>query len=305
MTQLIARRLVLAVFTLFVVLTFVFMIVRVSGDPVVYLLPFDFTAEQEQRVRENLGLDKPIIQQYAIFLGDFIQGKMGDSHRWKTDAFGLVADRLPATLSLAAVAFVMSVVISLPLGMLAAVKRDGAIDAGVRVFATAGQALPNFILAILLIQLIGVELRWLPVGGYGGIGNYILPAVSLAWFSMAAQTRIVRSSMADVLSTDYVRTARAKGLAPLTVLVRHALRSALVPILTMIGLQWAFFLGGTVVIETVFAWPGVGRLMVEAVTARDYAIVQAGTVVFSALFILINLITDLSYLVVDPRTRAQ
>ena len=305
MSALIAQRVVGALATIFVVLTFVFVIVRLTGDPAAYLLPFDFSDEQEVLLRHKLGLDQSTLEQYVIFLRDFFQGDMGESHRWNQGAFGMVLDRLPATLGLASLAFAISLAFSLPLGMFAAVRRDTLTDTGVRIFATAGQALPNFILAILLIQLFGVELRLLPVGESGSFLHYILPALALAWFSIAAQTRIVRSAVADALGQDYIRTARAKGLTERTVVTRHALRNALVPILTMVGLQWAFFLGGTVVIETVFAWPGVGRLMVDAVLARDFAIIQSGTIVLSAIFIFITMLTDLSYMVADPRTRPQ
>lgn len=303
MGLLIARRLLSALLTVLVLLTFVFLIVRATGNPVSYLLPFDFTTQQEQAVRRELGLDRPLIVQYGVFLGNALHGDFGYSHRWKRDAMGMVMERLPRTLGLAVLAFAISLTVSIPLGVIAAAKRGAAVDTVIRIATTTGQAVPNFVLAILLIWLLSVKLRWLPIGGAGGLNHYILPAVSLAWFSIAAQTRLVRSAVGEVLVQDYVRTARAKGLGHAAVLMRHGLRSALVPILTMIGLQWAYFLGGTVVIETVFSWPGVGRLMIDAVLARDFAVIQSGTIVLSVLFITINLVTDLSYLIADPRTR--
>lgn len=303
MVNSVIRRTIGALVTILAVLTFVFFVVRITGDPVSYLLPFDYTDEQRAALEEEIGANKPIIEQYWIFIQGVAQGDLGFSHRWGEPAMDLVMQRLPETLKLAGAAFGIALVISVPLGIIAAARRGTVTDSTVGMLATAGQALPNYVLAVLLVWLFSVELGWLPVGGTGGITHYILPAFALATFSISAQTRIVRSAVADSLSQDYVRTARAKGLAPSTVMFRHALRSSLVPILTIIGLQWQFFLGGTIIIETVFAWPGVGRLMVDAVDARDFAVVQSCVFVLAGLFIVINAVTDVMYGVVDPRYR--
>lgn len=303
MVNSVIRRTIGALVTILAVLTFVFFVVRITGDPVSYLLPFDYTDEQRAALEEEIGANKPIIEQYWIFIQGVAQGDLGFSHRWGEPAMDLVMQRLPETLKLAGAAFGIALVVSVPLGIIAAARRGTVTDSTVGMLATAGQALPNYVLAVLLVWLFSVELGWLPVGGTGGITHYILPAFALATFSISAQTRIVRSAVADSLSQDYVRTARAKGLAPSTVMFRHALRSSLVPILTIIGLQWQFFLGGTIIIETVFAWPGVGRLMVDAVDARDFAVVQSCVFVLAGLFIVINAVTDVMYGVVDPRYR--
>lgn len=305
MVNTVIRRIVGAIVTILAVLTFVFFVVRVTGDPVDYLLPFDYTDEQRQALSEEIGADKPVIIQYGIFLRGVLQGDLGYSHRWSEPAVDLVRQRLPDTLLLAGAAFAIALVISVPLGIIAAANRGSMLDSFVGMLATAGQALPNYVLAVMLVWLFAVQLGWLPVGSTGSWKHYILPAFTLSTFSIAAQTRIVRSAMSDTLSQDYIRTARSKGLASSTVLFRHALRSSLVPILTIIGLQWQFFLGGTIIIETVFAWPGVGRLMVDAVEARDFAVVQTCVFALAGLFILINAVTDIMYGVVDPRYRSQ
>lgn len=304
MTSMILIRAVAAIATAFFVLSAVFFVVRLSGDPTNLLLPLDYTPEQKEALEQRLGVDKPLIQQYLIFLGDVAQGDMGDSHRWHTPALEMVLERLPASASLAVVAFAMSMALSIPLGALAAAKRGTALDSIIGGATGVGLALPNFVLGVLLVWLISVEAGWLPVGGTGGVSHYILPAITLAAYPMASQARIVRSAVADTLSQDYIRTARAKGLSPGTVLWRHALRGSMIPVLTILGIQWQFFVGGSVVVETVFAWPGVGRLMADAVASRDFAVVQSGVVVLTIVVVITNLITDISYVVVDPRYRA-
>ncbi|MCC7363822.1 MAG: ABC transporter permease [Dehalococcoidia bacterium] len=304
MTATVIRRFGGAILTILAVLTFVFFVIRITGDPTSYLLPFDYTDEQKAALEAELGVDKPLPQQYVAFLGDLMRGDLGFSHRWSEGALGMVFDRLPATFRLASVAFLLTVSVSLPLGILAAARRGSALDGIIGGATTTGQAMPNFVLAVLLVWLFAVKLQWLPVGGEGGWKSYILPAVTLAAFPIASQTRIVRAAVSDVLTQDYIRTARAKGLSSRTVLTTHALRAAAVPILTIIGLQWQYFLGGTVIIETVFAWPGIGRLMVDAVQARDFAVVQSGVFVLSSIFIAINALTDIAYSWADPRYRA-
>jgi peptide/nickel transport system permease protein len=289
--------------TVVAVLTFVFFAIRLTGDPTSFLLPFDYTDEQKAALEQKLGTDKPLVEQYWFFINDLAHADLGYSHRWSRGALGMVVERLPATLRLAAAAFALTLVVSVPLGIIAAVRRGTALDGLIGAFTTAGQAMPGFVLAVLLVWLFAVKLRWLPVGGAGGAKNYVLPAFTLAAFSIASQTRIIRAAVSDVLTQDFIRTARAKGLKSRVVLTRHALRAAAVPILTIIGLQWQYFLGGTVVIETIFAWPGIGRLMVEAVLARDFAVIQSGVFVLSSLFILINALTDIAYGVADPRYR--
>lgn len=304
MTSMIILRAIGALITVLVVASAVFFVIRITGDPVAQLLPIDYTPEQKVALEKELGTDKPLPEQYVIFLKKAARGDFGRSHRWKESGFTLVRQRLPATLKLAALAFAISLVVSIPLGTIAASKRGTPADSIIGMVTTAGMALPNFVLAVILVWVIAVDLRWLPVGGMGGPKSYILPAVTLAAFPIASLTRIVRSAVADTLNQDYIRTARAKGLSGFIVLRRHALRSSMIPILTILGIQWSYFIGGSVIVETVFAWPGVGRLMADAISARDFAVVQSGVIVLTALVVATNFFTDIAYLAVDPRYRA-
>jgi peptide/nickel transport system permease protein len=305
MGRLLLIRVIWGAFTVLAVLTLVFIVVRsTEGDPTAAYLPLEATAQQRAEVERQLGVDKPLPVQYAKFLQKVVlEGDFGNSVKFHDKATTLVFERLPNTLKLGALAFAITVLLGIPLGVLSAVREGSWIDLGVRAIATAGQALPSFVLAVLLVLVFAVNLRWLPVNGTGSFDHYILPALSLAWFPIAALTRVVRSSMLDVLRQDYVRTARAKGLSARAILISHAFRNALIPIVTLIGVLSTYFVGGAVIVETIFAWPGLGRLLIEAALSRDFAIVEAATFFLALIFILINLLTDLSYYWLDPRLR--
>jgi peptide/nickel transport system permease protein len=281
----------------------VFVFLNSTGDPAQLLLPPEASAEDVARMREALGLNRSVIEQYFIFLWDALHGDFGMSFRARQPALDIVLGALPATLELAFAALVVATLISIPLGVAAAVKRGGWVDASATVVAVLGQSMPVFWLGIILIMIFAVFLRWLPVSGRGGFDALILPAITLGWYMNAIMTRLTRASMLEVLSEPYVRTARAKGLPERVVIFGHGFRNALVPIVTIWGLQAGTMLTGTVVTETVFAWPGVGRASIYAVLGRDYPVVLASVAVFTVIFLTTNLLIDIAYFLIDPRIR--
>ena len=285
------------------VLTIVFVLQRFSGDPTNLLLPIDASEEVRAELRHQLGLDQPVPVQYVHFLADVARGDLGVSYRFRQPALGLVLERLPATLLLAGSALLISLVIALPLGMLAAVHRNSWVDTLATAISLIGQGMPVYWLGLLGILLFSVQWRLLPSMGGGSLLALILPATTLAVYSASRIMRLTRSAMLDVLHQDYVRMARAKGLSERKVLIKHALRNASIPIVTIVGLQFGGLLGGAVITETVFAWPGVGRLAVNAVQQRDFPVVQAVTLVIALAFSLINLTVDLLYARLNPRIR--
>ena len=281
----------------------IFVISRLSGDPIVLLLPTEAPPALIEQVRRDMGLSEPVWRQYLIFAGKALQGDFGQSYRWQQPALQLVLARLPATIELALAALLFSITLAVPFGVLSAVHRGSWVDKLGKGFAMLGQAMPNFWVGLLLILVFSIELNWLPAYGTGGPANLIMPAIALGWYPVAAQTRIVRSAMLDVLDSDYIRMGRAVG-APEWVLVwKYALRNAAIPLVTILGVYFASMLGGAFVVETIFAWPGVGRTVVEALFSRDFPVVQAGVLLTSVLFVLSNLLVDLSYGLVDPRIR--
>jgi peptide/nickel transport system permease protein len=294
--------------TLFValgVITLVFIALRMSGDPAAAMLPGDASVEETIALRRTLGLDRPLYAQYASFLGSAATGDFGMSFRHQQPAFELVLERLPATLELAFAALVLALLVALPLGILAAVYRGGAVDVAAMVFAVIGQATPYFWMGIMLILIVAVQLDWLPTSGRGGVERLILPAVTLGTHFAASLARLTRTSMLEVLGQNFVTTARAKGLSERSVILGHALKNAAVPVVTLIGLQFGTLLGGAVVTETIFAWPGVGRLAVQSIFVRDYPVVQAGVLVLALTFVALNLLVDLLYGWLDPRIRRE
>jgi peptide/nickel transport system permease protein len=304
-TAFVIQRLLLAVLVIFGVSIITFFLTFLSGDPAVLMLPPDATAEQVIRFRQDWGFDDPIIVQYGRFLGRALQGDMGTSLRHGTPALSLIAERLPATFQLTITAMVLAIVIAIPLGVISATHRGSPIDLLTMTVALLGQAIPSFWLAIMGILFFAVTLGWLPTSGRGSILHVIMPAGVLAIGLMALLTRLARSTMLEVLSEDYVRTARAKGLREWAVLNGHALRNALIPLVTVIGLQFGYILGGAVVIETVFTWPGVGLFTIQAITNRDYPVVQAAVLILSSAVVLINLLVDVLYGLLDPRIRVR
>jgi peptide/nickel transport system permease protein len=281
----------------------IFVISRLSGDPVALMLPIDAPQSAIQALRENLGLDKPIWQQYLMFLGHAVQGDFGQSYRWQMPALQLVFERLPATIELATAAFAFSIMLAIPLGVLSAVYRGSWIDQVGRIIAMTGQAVPSFWVGLILILVFAVDLGWLPAFGADSPKHVILPAISLGWYPVAAQTRIIRSGMLEVLDSDYIRMGRAVGTPEWLLIWTYAFRNALLPLVTIMGVYFAAMLSGAFVVETVFAWPGLGRTVVEAVFSRDYPVVQAGVLITSIVFILSNFLVDLSYSLIDPRIR--
>ena len=280
----------------------VFVLLRVTGDPVTLLLPLDASDAQISALRSKLGLDKPLYQQYAYYLGNLVQGDFGASIRYRNqDAFGLVIERLPATLELTGAALLIAVLLSLPTGIIAAVNRNRWPDQVATVFSVLGQAMPNFWVGIMLILVFAERLRWLPASGRGGLDNLILPALALGTSLAALLMRLMRSSLLEVLNQDYVRTARAKGLVETRVLTKHALRNALLSYVTVLGLNFAGLMAGAVVTEQVFAWPGIGQLTVQAIASRDMAIVQTVVIVASVTVMSVNVLVDLCYALIDPR----
>jgi len=295
------RRLYHSFIVIFGITLIIFVITHMIGDPVSLLLSPEATQADREQFKHELGLDRPVHIQYLVFLKDAIRGNFGISFRHQRPALGLVIQHLPATLELTVAAMILSIVISIPLGVLASIKPGSFLDRAGMTFALFGQSAPVFWIGIMFILLFGVKLRWFPVSGRGGIEYLIMPAMTLALFSTAAQTRLTRSSMMDVLDKDFIRTARSKGLMERRVIMKHALKNALIPIITIVALQFGMMLSGAVITETIFAWPGVGRLAVNAIYNRDYPVIQAAVFVTSALFIFINLFVDVIYTKIDPR----
>ena len=281
----------------------IFVAVRLSGDVTQLLLPEDATQEDFARLRAELGLDKPIPVQYVIFLKNACQGNFGKSTRWTRPALELVLSRMPATFELGIVAFLFAVSLGLLAGVTAATHRGKMIEQVVRIGALCGQSMPSFWIGIMLILIVAVQFRLLPTSGRGGLAHLILPAITLGAFSMASQSRLTRSSMLNVLGADYIKMARLKGNPERTVIWKHALKNASIPIVTLAGFQLADVIGRAVIVETVFAWPGIGKLIIDAVYARDYAVVQAGVGLLSTIYVFINIGVDLLYGFLDPQIR--
>jgi peptide/nickel transport system permease protein len=305
MIQYTVRKLFHTAFVALGVVTLVFVALRASGDPAATMLPGDATVDELTALRRALGLDQPLYVQYVRFLADVVAGDFGTSFRHQQPALPLVLERLPATLELALAALVLAVAVALPLGIVAALHRGRLVDLLAMGFAVIGQATPYFWMGIMLILVVSVELGWLPTSGRGSWKHLILPAVTLGTHFAAALARLTRTSMLEVLGQNYVTTARAKGLSERAVILAHALKNAAVPVVTLIGLQFGTLLGGAVVTETIFAWPGVGRLAVQSIFVRDYPVVQAGVFVLALTFVAINLLVDLLYGYLDPRIRSE
>lgn len=301
MSRYIGRRLLQVVPTLLIIVTAVFLMLYVAGDPVVLMLGDEATPEQIARLREALGLNEPLHVQYGTYLANVLQGDFGTSYRYGLDALPIVLERLPATLMLAASSLVFAVVISVPLGIWSAVHRGGRLDAAISGLSVLAKAMPNFWLGIMLILLFAVTLNWLPVSGTGSWGHLVLPTIALGTGVSAEITRLVRSSMLDVLGQDFIRTARGKGLSNRVVLYRHALRNVFVPVSSITLLQFTGLLNGALVTEAVFAWPGMGQLLVSSITQRDMAIVQAAVFTVAVMVIVVNLATDVAFKLADRR----
>jgi peptide/nickel transport system permease protein len=303
MRRYLVARLAQTVLVVFLSLTAVFGMVRLTGDPVLLFMPMDIQTKDVDEFRERLGFNDPLAVQYARFLGAAVRGDFGESLRYRRDALGLVLERLPATLLLAGAALALTLLVAVPLGVLSAVRRDTAFDHVSTVITVLGQATPGFWLGLMLIYVFAVQLRWLPTGGMGTAAHVVMPAAVLAAFYSARVARLTRSAVLDTLGEDYVLTARAKGLAETRVIGKHTLRNSAIPIVTLAGLEAGQLLGGAVVTETIFAWPGLGRLTVQALLNRDFPVVMAAVSFTSIIYTLMNLLVDVAYGWLDPRVR--
>jgi len=298
------KRFLLTLPALWLVLTLVFLMIHiVPGDPVEQMLGEGAAPGAATQLRHSLRLDQPLGKQYAHYLFALVRGDLGQSFKFQAPVRQIIFERYPATLQLAFLALAVCAAIAIPAGVLAAHRRGQTPDRLVGVFTLFGLAVPNFALGPLLILLFSIEIGVLPVSGRNGIGSYVLPAATLGAALAAILTRMVRGAMLEELSADYIRTARAKGLSTAAVLFRHGLRNALIPIITILGLQFGTLLAGTIVTETIFSWPGIGRLTVQAISARDYPLLQGCILVIALSYVLVNLLTDAIYSIVDPRVR--
>ena len=303
MRRYILRRIILGIVTLVGVSILIFIAARLSGDVAILLAPQDATEGEVQAIRVRLGLDKTIPVQYAVFVKNAVRGDFGESIRYNRPALEVVVSRLVATVQLVGTSFFLAIIIGILLGTISATRRGSWLDQSGKLFALVGQAMPGFWLGIMAILVFSVSLGWLPTSGRGGISHLILPALSMAWYSVASTMRVTRSSMLDVLDSEYIKMARLKGAPEWLVVWKHALRNALIPVVGLCGMQLAHLIGGAVIIETIFSWPGLGSLIVDAVYSRDYPLVQAGVFFISAFLITLNLIVDLLYGFIDPRIR--
>ena len=309
MATYIIRRLLQSLLVVVGVTMLVYFILFQTGDPTFLSVSQDATVEEVARVRHQLGYDRPWYVQYGDFVGGLLQGDLGTSLRQRRPVWDVVTEKLPATLELTVAALALSLLVALPAGIISATKRHSIWDNLAMLFALVGQSVPVFFLGIMLLYIFGGRLGWFPIGGRGSGGiadelkHLVLPAVALAAVSMARNTRLVRSNLLEVLGQDYVRTARAKGLREHAVILRHALKNSLIPVVTIIGLDFSVLLGGAVVTETVFAWPGVGSMAVKAIGQKDFPVVVGAVTILSLLFVGINLFVDLIYGYLDPRIR--
>ena len=303
MTAYVARRIAQTVVVVFGVSVLAFGMMFLTGDPTMVMAGENWTRQQVDEFRHQMGFDRPWLEQYGTFVTHAVRGDFGMSIRQQQPVFQLIIVRVPATLELAGTAMAITIAVGIPLGMQAAMHRNTALDRGAMGLALLGQSMPVFWLGLLLVLVFSVWLGWFPVAGRGGLAHLVLPGLTLGLFSLAYTARITRSAMLDVLYTDYLRTARSKGLAERRVLVRHALRNALVPVITVLGLQFGGLLGGAVITETIFAWPGVGRLVLQAIQGKDLPLVQAAVFLLAVMFVTLNLCVDLLYVWIVPRVR--
>lgn len=323
MGKYLVNRLLQSIFVIFGVTLFSFFSLHLAGDPTLLYVNERASDKEIEETRHRLGFDRPLPEQYLTFITNMAQGDFGKSLVTKTPALELIMTRLPATIELTLFAMALAITLSIPIGLLAATKRGTPYDGGIMLFAIFGQSMPSFWLGIMLMLYVGLNWGLLPLSGHvplldplldgdfetfvrnipGALEHLIMPGVTIAMFSLSRNARLIRSSMLEVLALDYVRTARSKGLRERTVIVRHAFRNALIPFVTILGLEFGFLLSGVVVVETVFSWPGVGRLVFNSINQRDIPVVQATVVIFSLLFVGLNLLVDLVYARLDPRIR--
>jgi peptide/nickel transport system permease protein len=303
MARFILIRIIQAIITLFVISIVVFSLARASGDPVMLMAPAMATMEDIEVIRKDLGLDKSLPEQYWVFLKNLAHGDLGESIHNRKAVSSLIGDRLPNTITLGLPAIFLAIIVSVVLGVTSAYKFGTWMDTGVKLLAVLGQALPSFWLAIAAIFIFAVWLGWLPTSGMGSPAHYVLPVLTLSFFTLPILTRLVRSSMLEVLDSEYIKLARIKGISEAKVIWKHALRNAIITLMTAAGITFGTIITGAVVIETVFSWPGIGRLMADAVIGRDFPIVQAAVLLVAIVVLGVNLLVDVAYAYVDPRIR--
>jgi len=305
MKQYLLRRVGYSLLSLFLLSLTIFLFVRVTGDPVALLTEPGASAEDIEAMHRQFGLDQPLWVQYWHFIASFITGDFGQSFYYRTPVLDLYFQRLPNSLILAAVAMALSLLIGIPSGILAAVRVDGFWDSAGKLFALLGLSLPQFWVGLVLILVFSVSLGWLPSSGSGTFLHILMPAFTLGWYFAAAHMRLTRSSMLEVMGSEYVKLARLKGLPEALVIGKHALKNALIPVITLAGINLVVMINVAVIVETVFAWPGIGRLLYEGVTFRDFPVVQAVVVIGGSMIILVNLLIDILYALIDPRIRLE
>ena len=303
MIRFVLARLVQSLVALAILTVVVFVLARATGDPLQLILPMSASEEDYANARQYLGLDRPYVEQYFSFVGRALTGDFGNSLRARRPVVELIRDRLPNSLKLAAFAMTASLLMAFPLGVIAAVHKGTAIDRAAQVIAVLGQSLPTFWVAIVLIEVVAGRLQWLPAAGIDGFASYVLPGFTLGWFVVAGMMRLLRSSMLEVLDTEYVKLARVKGVVERRVVWLHALKNALIPVVTFAGIYFSILVTTAIVVETVFAWPGLGRLAYEAITSRDFPVIQAVVLTTAAIVALVNLSVDCLYAFIDPRIR--
>jgi len=303
MKKFILKRLGLAAISLFLLSLTIFLLIRISGDPAVLLAEPGASAADLEAIRNQFGLDRPLWIQYVSFISHLFRGDFGQSFYYRTDVFELYLSRLPASLLLAAAAMVFSLVIGIPTGIIAAVRVNKWQDSIGKIFALLGLSMPSFWVGLVMILFFSVYLGWLPSSGSGTIWHLVMPAIALGWVFAAAHMRLTRSSMLEVLGSEYVKLARLKGLPEALVISKHAFKNALIPVLTLAGVNLVIMVNVAVIVETVFAWPGVGRLLFEGINFRDFPVVQASILLGGTMIVVVNLLVDILYAVIDPRIR--
>lgn len=303
MVRFVLARLAQSLVALAILTVVVFVLARATGDPLHLILPMSASEEDYANARRYLGLDRPYLQQYAAFVGRAAVGDFGTSLRARRPVSELLAERLPNSIKLAGFAMTISIALAFPLGVLAAVRKGTGVDRAAQVIAVLGQSLPTFWVAIILVEFVSGRLQWLPAGGIQGFTSYLLPGFTLGWFVVAGMMRLLRSGMLEVLDSDYVKLARVKGVVERRVVWLHALKNALIPVVTFAGIYFSILVTTAIVVETVFAWPGLGRLAYEAISSRDYPVIQAVVLATAAIVAVVNLGVDCLYAAIDPRIR--
>jgi peptide/nickel transport system permease protein len=303
MQRYVLKRIFQSLLTLLVLSMLIFVICRLTGDPVTLMLPDDASHEDVAQLRAALGLEQPLPVQYWFFLRSAVQGDFGRSIKGQVPVLDLIEERLPNSIKLALVSLLITVILAFPLGVMAAVKKGTSVDTLANLIAVLGQSLPQFWVGIVLIQIFAVHLRWLPVAGTGSFWHYILPGCTLGWFLVAGIMRLLRSSMLDVLDSEFVKLARIKGVSGWSVVWKHALKNAVMPVLTFAAIYLAILITGAILVETVFAWPGLGQLTYQGIVYRDFPVIQAVVLLTAVIVVTVNFVVDITYAYLDPRIR--